>query len=75
MVADGPPQVCQRLAQVGPGGGFRPVVPQQPGKLFAAMGPPAFDSQVSQQRPHLVRAESGDRFSIQGYLKGAKELD
>jgi hypothetical protein len=39
-------QVGQGTPQIGASGAFRPVGPQQPGQLFAAMGPVGFYGQI-----------------------------
>jgi hypothetical protein len=74
-ISDRGAQVGQRAPQIGAGRTFRPVGPQQPGQLLAAMGPIGFDGQIGQEGPDLVRLKACDRFAIQRYLERAKETD
>ncbi len=67
VIADRLPEICQRLAQVVPGGLLRLVRPQESRQRFPAVGAARLDAQVSQQRPHFPGFKTGDRLISQGY--------
>ena len=75
MVADGPAENAQGVAQAGPGRALRVLGPKESGQRLAAVGSVGVHDQVGQQGTYLVGGEAGDGFSIQDDFKGAQESD
>ena len=72
LVAQRGPQPDERLAQIVERRRLGLVRPEQAGERFAALGAAGVQDQIDEERPHLIRAEGGDRLSIHGGLQRAE---